>query len=758
MKNTTIIFGNFLKKIICILCITVVAQVSAQSTYYVSINGNNSQSGSQSNPWKTIQHAVNQVSSGDTVYVEQGTYSEQVNINKIGQAGAPITFIGVGTPTIGNGNNNVQLPGQHIVFEGFEIKNSNRTGIVISGANIQVRNCMIHDNQGDGVVIETSQNITVFGGKIYNNDVGVRLEGKATNLLLDNIDIYSTGGSNGKQEAGIKAWNGGGTTNWTMQNLKIHDHPAYGAEIMPSSSARMFDVFMTDCHFYNNGIGKPFSIPNITFRQANVLIQRVTNGTLERNIFERGMGWGVDIYTSNKYKVFNNLFLNNYDSQDNPVGPGFGLEVNASDETEVYNNTFYGNDTALLISYLDSGHDWPPGRFRVTVHNNIFHNSRKRDYLELLDKYEDDTTIIMNTNLRNQNPQFVDAGNGDFHLKPNSPAIDTGKTVNVTEDYDGVARPQGNKLDMGMYEYCVSQCGGGIIGPDGYTYAVEEQETIPISDVPYDIAYGQDGNYKYVTNQTQDTPCTNETFKGDPSPGVKKYCFIRESKAPYSGTPTPIPGTIEAENYDFGGAGRSYMDDDTANNGDVDFRENNGVDIGVGANDTGYAIGWMREGEWLEYTINVQQNGLYNFDFATASQNGTGVLGIDLDGNTLLTGIQVPQTNGWDDYAFFAQTAELTSGEHILRFKVENGGFNLDKINISDNSLSTNSFVKRTLAIHPNPSRTGVFKLPSKMDFKVYAIGGKLLLKAYSDQVDLSKFSKGMYLLRTENSITKIVK
>ena len=117
MNNSDMIFINFLKKVMYLLCITAVAQVSAQATYYVSTNGNNAQSGSQSNPWKTIQHAVNQVSSGDTVYVEQGTYSEQVNINKNGQAGAPITIIGVGTPTIGNGSNNVQLSGQHIVFD-----------------------------------------------------------------------------------------------------------------------------------------------------------------------------------------------------------------------------------------------------------------------------------------------------------------------------------------------------------------------------------------------------------------------------------------------------------------------------------------------------------------------------------------------------------------------------------------------------------------------------------------------------------------
>ena len=296
------------------------------------------------------------------------------------------------------------------------------------------------------------------------------------------------------------------------------------------------------------------------------------------------------------------------------------------------------------------------------------------------------------------------------------------------------------------------------IGPDGYTYSVDEAGTVPISDIPYDVAYGQDGKYEYLPEQRQNVPCTNAAFGNDPASGVQKYCFIRESKAPYSGAPAAIPGTIEAENYDHGGAGRSYMDDDTENNGDVDFRKNNGVDIGVGANNTGYAIGWMREGEWLEYTIDVTQDGLYNFDFATASENGTGLLGIAIDGNTLLTGIKVPQTGGWDDYASFTQTANLTSGKHVLRFNVENGGFNLDKINISNNSLSTDDFTKRILTIYPNPSETGLFNLPNTMNFAVHAINGKLLFSGYSDQVDLSKFPKGIYILRVENAIAKLAK
>lgn len=734
-------------KRIALLVLLVNGGVLSAANYYVSTSGNNTQAGTESNPWKTIKHAINKVSAGDIVYVKAGEYYEQLNINKNGNVSLPIIFKGVGNPVIRNGSNNVRLSGKHLVFDGFEVRNTNESGIVISGSDIEVKNCIIHDHSGSGVLVLTSTNITISGGEIYNNNVGLTVGGKATNLLFDGIDIYSTGGSNGKQKAGIKAWNGGGTTNWVLTNLKIHDHPAYGAEIMPSSSARLYDVFMTDCHFYNNGIGAPASIPGITFRAANLLIQRVTNGTLERNIFERGMGWGVDIYTSNKYKVFNNLFLNNYDSQNNPVGPGFGLEINASDETEVYNNTFYGNETAFLISYLYSGHDWPPGKFRVSAHNNIFYQSRKRDYLELLDTYADQTTITMSNNLMNTNPQFVNPGAGDFHLKPNSPAIDAGKTVNVPFDYDGVARPQGSKIDLGMFEYCTANC-GGITGPDGYIYSTTEQGVITISDVPYDIAYGNNGTYSYLTNQMEDVPCTNEQFGGDPLPGVVKHCFIKESKVSYLGMPTSIPGIIMAENYDFGGQGVSYSDNDPTNNGaeGSNFRINDGVDIGLGS--LGNVVGWTEDNEWLEYTVDVESNGKYQVEFFVASPNGGGMVGLDFNGDNLMTGVEIPQTSGWDSYTSFKETTSLTEGQGVLRVNIEKSGFNLGKLEITKLVTTGVNDSQSSFTVFPNPSESGVFKLSTHVKYQVFDTMGNLVLTGFGMSVNLVDKPKGAYILQ----------
>jgi len=44
------------------------------STFYVSMQGNNSHSGSQQTPWETLQFAASQLEAGDTLMVMAGHY------------------------------------------------------------------------------------------------------------------------------------------------------------------------------------------------------------------------------------------------------------------------------------------------------------------------------------------------------------------------------------------------------------------------------------------------------------------------------------------------------------------------------------------------------------------------------------------------------------------------------------------------------------------------------------------------------------
>ena len=62
-------------------------------TYYVSPQGDNSSSGSESNPWRTLEHAVARLGPGDVLLVRGGHYSERnIDIGVAGTSTAPITI------------------------------------------------------------------------------------------------------------------------------------------------------------------------------------------------------------------------------------------------------------------------------------------------------------------------------------------------------------------------------------------------------------------------------------------------------------------------------------------------------------------------------------------------------------------------------------------------------------------------------------------------------------------------------------------
>ncbi len=104
------------------------------STYYVSTSGDNSNAGTLAAPWRTIQHAANMVTAGDTVYVQSGVYNEIVTMQTSGTASAPIVFssypgdiaivdgTGLSIPNGVSGLFTVQNL-NYITIEGFEIRN-----------------------------------------------------------------------------------------------------------------------------------------------------------------------------------------------------------------------------------------------------------------------------------------------------------------------------------------------------------------------------------------------------------------------------------------------------------------------------------------------------------------------------------------------------------------------------------------------------------------------------------------------------------
>lgn len=145
-----------------------------------------------------------------------------------------------------------------------------------------------------------------------------------------------------------------------------------------------------------------------------------------------------------------------------------------------------------------------------------------------------------------------------------------------------------------------------------------------------------------------------------------------------------MPGTIYLTDFDQGKNEVAYHDTDVANyqlstgefqawNGGWSYR-NDGVDIEKNRDpfSNGHHIAFVKKGEWSNYTIIIEEEGVYSMDARVASEETGGKFHFTLD-NVAITSVQsVESTGSWTAF----QKKEipgilLPKGEHILTFHVD---------------------------------------------------------------------------------------
>ena len=118
-----------------------------------------------------IQWAVDNASKGDTVYVEGGTYYENIVVNKtITLAGSSqeITIID------GNGNGNViEITADRVNLTGLYVTNSKSgpyAGIIVDNADYcRLENNSCIGNNGHGILLELSNNNSLYNNSCISN-------------------------------------------------------------------------------------------------------------------------------------------------------------------------------------------------------------------------------------------------------------------------------------------------------------------------------------------------------------------------------------------------------------------------------------------------------------------------------------------------------------------------------------------------------------------------------------------------------------
>ena len=104
-------------------------------------------------------------------------------------------------------------------------------------------------------------------------------------------------------------------------------------------------------------------------------------------------------------------------------------------------------------------------------------------------------------------------------------------------------------------------------------------------------------------------------------------------------------------------------------------------------NSEGKTLGWITAGEWLEYTINVQSSSCYalKMRYASGNSNGGGPIHFEIDGQKVSDDIRFNATGGWNNWNSKTVNVELLQGTHILKMVVDQGEFNIGKMEFTTN-------------------------------------------------------------------------
>jgi beta-glucanase (GH16 family) len=146
----------------------------------------------------------------------------------------------------------------------------------------------------------------------------------------------------------------------------------------------------------------------------------------------------------------------------------------------------------------------------------------------------------------------------------------------------------------------------------------------------------------------------------------------QQEQAAFGGAPRKVPGIIQFEDFDTGGQGLGYYDATRANMGNANYRMGQYADIDT-CSDTGggYYIGWADAGEWLRYTVDVEEAGLYDITIRAACADYGRTVSIFSGKDIIAPEISIPFTGGWQNWQDITiKGIKLNAGLQALRLEV----------------------------------------------------------------------------------------
>jgi len=401
-------------------------------TRFVSPQGDDDASGSEDSPWCTVQWAVNHLTPGDVLVVENGTYYEHVQLPLVARADQ-LTVIKAREPggaTIdAGGDGDILADGdagvENLVIGGLVLKNG-RCGIRLEAPvhDLAVTDCEITNcrhallcDQGESIKLE---NVSVTG---CHDGIGFGVKGKSG---VQGLEIVRCRAIKQSEQEGK-----GNTDGFRVEGM-------------------CSEVKVSQCE------GAGFDDAGFDIKPDGAIVERC----LAHHNWDNGFKlWGRDA------RLINCIARDNDDTG-----------VSVSDNMGIYNCTIAFNRRAAMRPQ-------PEDIGKLIVRNCIIAYNFVRQYVErggpgvydddynlyyaepdeLIWKVMDgeksrytladmrDGTLKMGEHSIFADPRFVSVEDRDLRLQPDSPAIGAGLSLDfLTLDFAG--QPRGATFDIGAYQ------------------------------------------------------------------------------------------------------------------------------------------------------------------------------------------------------------------------------------------------------------------------------------------------------------------
>lgn len=238
--------------------------------------------------------------------------------------------------------------------------------------------------------------------------------------------------------------------------------------------------------------------------------------------------------------------------------------------------------------------------------------------------------------------------------------------------------------------------------------------------------------------------------------------WVKPVRIPFLGVPHEIPGTIEAEDFDKGGEDFTYHDAEESNLPGK-YRPNEAVDI-YDRLGTGFHIGNAIAGEWYEYSVNIETEGLYNVSTYLASVYRGGTFQISIDSVYSEIVVCAGTSSNLDTKPFITEMY-LYPGNRIMRFTViSNPVYNIDKIVFELKSATSAVELenKKPFTVYQNNSNEIIIIQNAIQQLKrigLYSISGSLL-KAVNNpgtqtKIQVDELPSGVYIIQANNATAR---